>query len=185
MISTFLGVASLGQEAKPCLEYAYPKDQSPGSNLQFDTDFDRVNLHGASFSCGPAIAASKARDAIESFRTGVLYHDEARLNEALQYPLSVRIFKTLGVEKPKVVIVHNAREWLAIQKAQMTEIDMEAIACSWLGNVEVKAGYDSPGFFIGGGLIWFQRHGDGARVHVTSVNFMPLTQKMLSSSCAE
>lgn len=179
-----VGVLCYGQGKKPCLNYAYPKGESPGKDLPFDEAFDRVNTHGSSFSCGPAIAASKARDALESFRYGVLYHDKARLNGALQYPLTVRIYKTLGVEKPKVVIVHNAKEWLTLQKERMTTIQIEAIACSWLGNVTVTAGYNSPGFSIGEGLIWFQRHGDGAKVRVTSVNLMPLTPKMLASSCA-
>lgn len=184
LLAGSVGLACYGQAKKPCLSYAYPKGQSPGSDLQFDTAFDRVNVNGASFSCGPAIAASKARDALESFRDGVLYHDKARLNEVLQYPLTVRISKTLGVEKPEVVVVHNADEWLTLQKKQMTKVQIGVIACSWLGNVTVTAGYNSPGFFIGLGLIWFQRDGDGAKVWVTAVNLDPLTPQMLASSCA-
>lgn len=172
------------QTKKPCLNYAYPKGQSPGANLQFDTKFDTLNYHGASFSCGPAIAASKARDALESFRYGVLYQDKTRLDKALQYPLTVRIFKTLAVEKPKVVIVHNAEEWLKLQRNRMTTPQIEAIACSWLGNVDVKAGHNSPGFSIGDGLVWFQRIRSGAIVKVTSLNLMPLTSKMVAESCA-
>jgi len=178
-----IGATCHAQKGTPCLKYAYPKGQSPGSDLQFDITFDRLNVHGASFSCGPAMAASKARDALESFRYGVLYRDEARLNEVLQYPLTVRIFKTLRVEKPKVVIIHNAKEWLALQKDGMTKVQIETIACSWLGNVTVTAGYSSPGFYIGGGLVWFQRFRGSAKVRVTSLNLMPLTQKMLADSC--
>ncbi|MGH9599129.1 MAG: hypothetical protein ACRD27_04660 [Terracidiphilus sp.] len=181
----FVGVACHGQENKPCLSYAYPKGQSPGRDLRFDTAFDRLNVNGASFSCGPAIAASRARDALESFRYGVLYHDKARLNEVLQYPVSVGIHKTLGVEKPEVVIIHNADEWLTLQKERMTKIQIGVIACSWLGNVTVTAGYNSPGFFVGGGMVWFQRDGpNSAKVSVTAVNLMPLTPQMLASSCA-
>lgn len=178
-----IGGTCHAQTRKPCLEYVYPKGQSPGRDLQFDIVFDRVNVHGASFSCGPAIAASKARDALESFRYGVLYHDEARLNEVLHYPLTVSIYKTLGVEKPEVVIVHNAKEWMSLQRTRMTEIQIEVIACSWLGNVTVKSGYTSPGFFIGLGLVWFQRIHGSAKVKVTSLNLMPLTPKILASSC--
>jgi hypothetical protein len=184
LLLVFVGAPAFSQDKKPCLGYAYPKGQTPGAALQFDTTFDTLNVHGASFSCGPAIAASKARDALESFREGVLYHDKARLNAVLQYPVTVRISKTLGVEKPEVVIIHNADEWAALQKERMTKIQIGVIACSWLGNVTVTAGYSSPGFFIGDGLVWFQRHGDGARVWVTSVNLEPLTPEMLASSCA-
>jgi hypothetical protein len=96
----------------------------------------------------------------------------------------VRINKTLGVEKPEVLTIHNAEEWTSLQKDRMTEIQVGVIACSWLGNVTVTAGYQSPGFYLGDGLVWFQRHGDGARVWVTSVNLMPLTPEMLAKSCA-
>lgn len=181
---TVAGTPSLSQTKKPCLDYAYPKGETPGTELQFDTKFDTLNFHGASFSCGPAIAASKARDALESFRYGVLYQDKARLDNALQYPLTVRIFKTLAVEKPEVVTVHNAKEWLTLQKERMTTAQIEAIACSWLGNVDVKAGYNSPGFSIGDGLVWFQRIHDSATVKVTSLNLMPLTPEMVARSCA-
>lgn len=178
------GVVSYAQDKKPCLEYAYPKGQTPGVEAQFDGTYDTLNVHGASFSCGPAMAASKARDALASFRYGVLYHDKARLDAVLQYPVTVRINKTLGVEKPEVVMIHNAEEWATLQKERMTKVQIGVIACSWLGNVTVTAGYSSPGFFIGDGLVWFQRHGDGARVWVTSVNLVPLTPEMLASSCA-
>ncbi len=183
-LTAFGASSSCAQDQKPCLEYAYPKGQTPGAEKQFDIKYDTLNVHGASFSCGPAIAASKARDALESFRDGVLYHDTARLNAVLQYPVTVRISKTLGVEKPEVVIIHNADEWSKLQKEQMTKVQIGVIACSWLGNVTVTAGYSSPGFFIGDGLVWFQRHGDGARVWVTSVNLSPLTPEMLAGSCA-
>jgi hypothetical protein len=183
LLACSISATCYGQGDKPCLSYAYPKRESPGKDLRFDTAFDRVNVDGASFSCGPAIAASKARDALESFRYGVLYHDKARLNEVLQYPLTVGIYKTLDVEKPKIVIVHNAEEWLTLQKERMTKIQVDVIACSWLGNVTVTAGYSSPGFFIGGGLVWFQRIHGSAKVKVTSLNLMPLTHKMLVSSC--
>jgi len=183
-LAAFAASISCAQEQKPCLEYAYPKGQTSGTEAQFDSSYDTLNANSTSFSCGPAIAASKARDAVEAFRYGVLYHDKARLDAALEYPLTVRINKTLEIEKPEVVIVHNAKEWASLQKDRMTDIQIQAIACSWLGNVSVKAGYESPGFFIGGGLVWFQRHGDGARVRVTAVNLMPLTAGMLAKSCA-
>jgi hypothetical protein len=172
------------QGPSSCLKYAYPKGQTTGNEERFDHEFDTLNANGASFSCGPAIAASKARDALEAFRYGVLYHDKTQLDTALEYPLTVRINKTLAIEKPELVIVHNATEWFALQKDRMTDIQIEVIACSWLGNVTVKAGNESPGFFIGGGLVWFQRHRDTARVRVTAVNLMPLTPEMLARSCA-
>lgn len=175
---------SCAQDQKPCLEYAYPKGQTSGAEEQFDIKYDRLNVHGASFSCGPAIAASKARDALESFRYGVLYNDRERLDSVLRYPVTVRISKTLGVEKSEVVIIHNADEWATLQKERMTKIQIGVIACSWLGNVTVTAGYSSPGFFIGDGLVWFQRHGGSARVWITSVNLSPITPRMLASSCA-
>jgi len=183
-LALIAGLTTLAQEQKPCLNYAYPKGQTPGAEERFDNTYDTLNAHGASFSCGPAMAASKARDALESFRYGVLYHDKLRLDAALQYPVTVRINKTLEVEKPEVVIIHSAEEWFSLQKERMTDIQIAAIACSWLGNVTVKAGYISPGFNIGEGLVWFQRHGDSARIWVTAVNLMPLTPEMLSRSCA-
>ena len=183
-LAVFVASTSCAQDQKPCLEYAYPKGQTPGTEAQFDSTYDTLNENGTSFSCGPAIAASKARDALESFRYGVLYHNKAHLDAVLQYPVTVRINKTLRIEKPEVVTIHNAEEWASLQKNSMTDIQIEAIACSWLGNVTVISGYSSPGFYIGGGLVWFQRHGDGARVWVTSVNLMPLTPEMLAKSCA-
>lgn len=184
LLAVFAASVARAQDVKPCLKYAYPKGQTPGTEVQFDKAYDTLNVHGESFSCGPAIAASQARDALGSFRYGVLYHDKARLDSVLQYPVTVRINKTLGVEKPEVVIIHNAEEWASLQKDRVTDIQIGVIACSWLGNVTVTAGYKSPGFYIGEGLVWFQRHGDGARVWVTSVNLMPLTPEMLAKSCA-
>ncbi len=182
-LEVFAASTSCAQDQKPCLEYAYPKGQTPGAEAQFDSTYDTLNVNGGSFSCGPAIAASKARDALEAFRYGVLYHNKAQLDAVLQYPVTVRINKTLGVEKPEVVIIHSAKEWFSLQKYRMTDIQVGVIACSWLGNVTVTAGYQSPGFYIGDGLVWFQRHRDGARVWVTSVNLMPLTSEMLTKSC--
>ena len=184
LIVLFTGVASCAQDSKPCLDYAYPKGQSSGAEALFDNSYDTLNVHGASFSCGPAIAASKARDALESFRYGVLYRDKARLDVVLRYPLTVRISKTLDVaEKPKVVIVHNFEEWSDLQSKEMNKIEIALIACSWLGNVTVGAGR-SPGFFIGDGLVWFQRSSGSSKVQVTSINLMPLTSEMLVRSCA-
>src|SRR5437016_4086 len=71
---------AIAQDDKPCLAYAYPKGQASSAEAQFDKSYDTLNVHRASFSCGPAIAASQARDALESFRYGVLYHDSTRLN---------------------------------------------------------------------------------------------------------
>ena len=182
LLAVFAGVAR-AQDNKPCLSYAYPNGQVPAADALFDNQYDKIS--GASFSCGPAIAASKARDALEAFRYGVLYHDKVRLDAALLYPLTVRINKTLeGSEKSEVVIIHNAEEWFALQKERMTKIQIAVIACSWPGNVTVTAGYSSPGFFIGGGLVWFQRPHGSAKVKVTSLNLMPLTPEMLASSCA-
>lgn len=183
LLAVFAGRVACAQGEMPCLKYAYPKGQTTGTEERFDNAYDTLNAHRASFSCGPAIAASKARDALESFRYGVLYHDKARLDAVLQYPVTVRINQTLGTEKPDVVIIHNADEWVSLQKDRMNEIQIGVIACSWLGNVTVSAGYKSPGFYIGEGLVWFQRHGDGARVWVKSVNLMPLTAEMLAKSC--
>lgn len=169
---------------RTCLDYAYPKGETSGSAEEFDESYDTMNIHAASFSCGPAIASSKARDALEAFRYGVLYRDRARIDAVLQYPLTVRISKTLeAAEKPKVVSVHNFQEWSMLQKQEMTKIQIAAIACSWLGNVTVSAGGRSPGFFIGDGMAWFQRSPGRARVKVTSLNLMPLAPEMLTRSC--
>jgi hypothetical protein len=184
LLAALAGVPSCAQDKKPCLDYAYPKGQTPGTEAQFDTTFDKLNVHGASFSCGPAMAASKARDALDSFREGVLYRSKARLDAVLQYPVTVRISKTLEVEKPEVVIVHNADEWATLQKERMSDVQIGVIACSWLGTVTVTAGYSSPGFSIGDGLVWFQRIHGSAKVKVTSLNLMPLTPEMLARSCA-
>jgi hypothetical protein len=185
LIAAFTSTESRAQDDKTCLDYAYPKGEVPGSQGPFDKSYDALNIHGASFSCGPAIAASKARDALESFRYGVLYRDKARLDAVLQYPLTVRISKTLdAAEEPKVVSVHNFQEWSTLQKEEMTKIQIAAIACSWLGNVTVSAGIRSPGFFINDGMVWFQRSAGSAKVKVTSINLMPLSPEMLTSSCS-
>jgi hypothetical protein len=182
LLAAFGCTSACAQDSEPCLEYAYPKGQGPGAEAQFDTRYDDIS--GTSFSCGPAIAASKARDALESFRYGVLYHDKVRIDAALRFPLTVRINKTLeGSKKSEVVIIHNTDEWAALQKDRMTDIQVGVIACSWLGNVKVISGYSSPGFYIGGGLVWFQRIHGSAKVKVTSLNLMPLTKEMQISYC--
>jgi hypothetical protein len=166
------------------LEYAYPKGQAPPSEATFDKMYDKLNVNGASFSCGPAIAASEARKAVEAFRYGVLYHDRARLDAAIQYPLTVRINKTLEAsEKPRVVIVHNFQEWSALQGGEMNKVQIALIACSWLGDVTVALG-STPGFYIGGGLVWFQSSAGTSKVRVTSINLMPLPPSEIVSSCA-
>lgn len=173
-----------GKDDGPCLEYAYPKGQAPASEAVFDSSYDKLNVNGASFSCGPAIAASEAYKTLEAFRYGVLYHDQAHLDAALQYPLTVRISKTLGAaEKPRVVIVHNFREWTALQNSEMNKVQTAIIACSWLGNVTVALG-STPGFYIGGGLVWFQSSAGTSKVRVTSVNLMPLPPSEIATSCA-
>jgi len=165
-----------------CLRYAYPNGKVPKSEVKFDLAFDRVNADGESFSCGPSIAAFQARRALESFRYGVLYYDQARFDEAVRYPLKVRIQKTLN-SKPKIIFVHNFGEWSTLQKSYMGKRQTEGIACAWLGNVTVKSGYHSPGFFLMYGLVWFQRKGDGATVSVTSIILAPITAEMLKESC--
>jgi hypothetical protein len=172
------------QEGKPCLSYAYPEGQVPASETSFDTMYDSLNVHHASFSCGPAIAASRAREALEAFRVGVLFGDKARLDSVLNYPLTVRVQKTLEVgEKPKVIVVKSFQEWEVVRREEMNKLQIAAIACSWLGNVTVATSR-TPGFFIGPGMVWFQRQSGSARVMVTSINLLPLTSEMLVNSCA-
>lgn len=176
--------ASAQDADKPCLEYAYPKGRAPSSEAIFDKKYDKLNVNSASFSCGPAIAASEARKALESFRYGVLYKDKIHLDAALRYPLTVRISKTLEAsEKPKILVVHNSEEWITLQSKEMNKVQIALIACSWLGNVTVSLG-STPGFHIGGGLVWFQSSAGTSKVRVTSVNLMPLPQEEIISSCA-
>jgi hypothetical protein len=185
LIVVFTGVPLCAQDSKTCLEYAYPKGLVPSAEALFDKTYDALNVNGASLSCGPAIAASQARNALESFRYGVLYRDKAHIDAVLRYPLTVGVTATLdAAEKLKVVIIHNFQEWSALQDHEMTKIQIAAIACSWLGNVTVTAGLrTTPGFFIADGLVWFQRRPGSFKVWVTTLNLMPLTPKMLEDSC--
>lgn len=172
------------QSNKPCVDRAYPKGATPNAQqAAFDAAFDTVNRNGWSFSCGPEIAASEAVKALESFRYGVLYHDQLRLDSVLHYPLPVRISTTLdATETPRLVTIHNFQEWSKLQREDLTKAQTAAIACSWLGGVTVANGR-SPGFFIGDGMVWFQSFVGSPKVWVTSVNLTPLTTEVLPRTC--
>jgi len=166
----------------PCMERVYTKGEKVGPDQAFDVAFDKDKA-GRSFSCGPEMRASEARKAIESFRNGVLYRDQARMDSVLSYPLTARITKTLNVdENPAVVTIRSFREWSKFQEEHMDKNQIAVVACANLGNVSIQAGRP-PGFMIGNGMVWFSRYVGSPQVKVSSINLFPVDSEAFIKAC--
>jgi hypothetical protein len=127
--------------------------------------------------------ASEAMKAIESFRNGVLYRDQARMDSVLAYPLTARISKTLEIdEKPEVVTIRSFRDWSKFQEERMDKNQVAMVACANLGNVSIESGR-SPGFMIGTGLVWFSRYVGSPRVKVSAINLFPVDTEAFVKAC--
>jgi hypothetical protein len=186
LITVFAAATSAAQNPKNCLDQVHVKSGSSGNEATFDKLFDSVNGGNASISCYLYIPASKARDALESFRYGVLYHDKASLDRVFRYPLQVIMSNPSGSPvKQNRVIVHNFQEWSTLQDTEMTKSQLQVIRCSWLGNVSLVGGQSfHPGFIVGDGLVFFGTS-DISDVRIASVDLMPITSEMLARSCAQ
>jgi hypothetical protein len=185
-IAVFTAAPSAAQAPKNCLDQVQVKGSGSRIEATFDKLFDSVNEGNASISCYLYIPASKARDALESFRYGVLYHDKASLDRVFRYPLHVILNNTSGSSvKQNSVIVHSFQEWSALQDTEMTKSQLQVIRCSWLGNVSMVGGQSfHPGFIVGDGLVFFGTS-DTSDVRITSVDLMQITSEMLARSCAK
>lgn len=186
LIAVCAAAPTSAQAPKDCLDKVYVKGSGSGIETTFDKLFDSVNGNNASISCYLYIPALKARDALESFRYGVLYHDKASLDRVFRYPLHVTISNTSGNSaKQNSVIVHSFQEWSSLQDKEMTKSQLQVIRCSWLGNVSMVGGQSfHPGFIIGDGLVFFGTS-DTKDVRITSIDLMPITTEMLTRSCAQ
>jgi len=166
----------------PCMERVYTKGEKVGPDHAFDVAFDKDKA-GRSFSCGPEMRASEARKALESFRNGVLYRDQALMDSVLSYPLTARISKTLDLdEKPEVVTIRSFREWAKFQEERMDKNQIAMVACANLGNVSIQAGR-SPGFMIGNGMVWFSRYVGSPQVKVSAINLFPVDTEAFVKAC--
>ena len=166
----------------PCMDRVYAKGETTGPNYAFDVAF-RQGQSRQVILVGPEMRASEARNAIESFRNGVLYRDQARMDGVLNYPLTVRISKTLEIdEKPEVLTIRNFREWSKLQEERMDKAQIAMIACANLSNVSIEGGR-SPGFMIGNGMVWFSRCVGSPRVKVSSINLFPVGTEMFVKAC--
>jgi hypothetical protein len=166
----------------PCMERVYAQGEKGEPDYAFDVAFDKDKA-GRSFSCGPEMRASEAMKAIESFRNGVLYRDQARMDSVLAYPLTARISKTLEIdEKPEVVTIRSFRDWSKFQEERMDKNQVAMVACANLGNVSIESGR-SPGFMIGTGLVWFSRYVGSPRVKVSAINLFPVDTEAFVKAC--
>jgi hypothetical protein len=166
----------------PCVDRIYPKGVTSGPEYAFDMAFDKDRA-GKSFSCIPEMRASEARNAVESFRNGVLYGIQSRMDSVLDYPITARVRKTLNVDEvPEVITIRNFRDWTKFQQEHMDKNQVAMIACANLGNVSVEGGR-SPGFMIGNGLVWFTRYVGSQQVKVSAINLYPVDTEAVVKAC--
>ena len=186
-MTVIVALTSTAQTNKNCLDQIHsPSTKIAANTAAFDKQFDRVNASNASFSCYLFIPASRARDAIESFRYGVIYKDKLSLERAMQYPLTVILNESPGGSTGREKItVHNYDEWLKIQESKMTRVQREMIRCSWLGSVTLVGGQSfNPGFIINDGLVFFATN-HAPEVRITSIDLVTVTDEMLERACAD
>jgi hypothetical protein len=161
------------QDVKDCVGKIHAKRPADAARSDFDKAFDRVNVNGASFSCDLFISAAQARDTVESFRYGILYHDQVHFNRAVRYPLDVVVGQTSGgATRKNKITVHDYKEWL-VQAKLMTKEQTDAVGRSWLGNVTIVGSASfNPGFIVDNGLVFFSTSVPGA-VRVTLIDLSP------------
>jgi hypothetical protein len=183
-LAVIAGSTSMAQDDKHCLDQVYAKYDRNSAEAVFDKRYDRVNASDASFSCYLFIPASRARNAIESFRYGVIYQDRRSLDRAVRYPLTVILNgATGGSHKREKLTVHDYEEWMKIGQSEMTRAQKDVIRCSWLGSVSLVGGHSfNPGFIINDGLVFFSTS-SAQDVRVTSVDLLPITDEMLKRAC--
>ena len=160
-----------------CLDTVYQYYGSTPSEAehQFNLQFDR-NLRGRSFSCQIIASASDARRTLEDFRTGFLYDSNEHFERSVRLPLTISVYRTLGVEKPKHVTVRNFKDWLNAKKELFDPVATALVSCANLRNVRI---YKNRGFAIGHGFIWFT----GDDVKVGAINLRPRPKEQLLTNC--
>lgn len=176
------GLAWAQEAPRDCLSRVYLRMGTAPTDPQFDKLFDQVSDGNISFSCYLSITASKARDAIESFRYSMLYHDKLRFDRSVKIPLTVIVDEPQGDRETRIMI-NSYTEWAALQKTRMTDNQLNMIRCTWLGSVSLVGGQSfNPGFIIGDGLVFFSAS-SRSDVKVTSIHLMSITQDMLVAAC--
>jgi hypothetical protein len=167
----------------PCLDKIYPAGEPRNTaDFKFDQSFDG-DKDGA-YSCGQEMRPSELRKALERFRYGVLYNDEASIKAVVRFPLTVNVTYSLKFDAKKTTIkVHNAQEWFAFQNKYFSKTQTALVACSYTENVTLEPGGMEPGVMIGLGNFWFQNFAGSWRVRLTHVNLFPVDAKMLAESC--
>ena len=164
-----------------CLENVakYFTSDDPIGSHDFNVKFDR-NSDGDSFSCGPVVSASQARDALEAFRYGFLYESEEHLARSVLFPLLATKKQTRALDDKGVDTTLKAPGDLIEYKKQFNALQIAMIACASLSTVNV-VGW--RGFFIGvPNLVWF-RAMVGVGVRVTSIRLVPTKTDWLLERC--
>ena len=175
---TLLCVTSYATPAQNnCLDtvYQYHGRTPSEDEHQFNLQFDR-NLRGRSFSCQIIASASDARRTLEDFRTGFLYDSKEHFERSVRLPLTIAVYRTLGVEKPREVTVRNFNDWLSVKKELFSPVITALVSCANLRNVRI---YKNRGFAIGLGSIWFT----GEDNKVGDINLRPLPKERLLREC--
>ena len=155
--------------------YQYHGRTPSEAEHQFNLQFDR-NLRGRSFSCQIIASASHARRTLEAFRTGFLYDSKEHFERSVRLPLTISVYRTLGLEKPKHVTVRNFNDWLKFKKELFDPVATALVSCANLRNVRI---YKNRGFAIGLGFIWFT----GEDVKVGHINLRPSSKEDLLKEC--
>ena len=160
-----------------CLDIVYQYDGRTPSDAEhlFNLQFDR-NLRGQSFSCQIIATASDARRTLEDFRVGFLYDSKEHFERSVRLPLTISVYRTLGLEKPKHVTVRNFKDWLKVKKKLFDPVATALVSCANLRNVRI---YKDRGFAIATGFIWFT----GEDVKVGAVSLRPRPKQRLLTEC--
>jgi hypothetical protein len=167
---------------KRCLDEIYPAGESRNA-ADFRLDRDFVGDANGAYSCLLRMRPSELRKALDRFRTGVLYHDEAAIAAVVRFPIQARVSDSTATNAALTrITIRNAPEWFTFQEKHFSSTHTALVACAYLGNATITGGR-SPGVMIGLGAFWFQSFVGSWTVKMTSVNLFPIDATMLAKSC--
>lgn len=165
-----------------CFERIHPAATPHDAAYSFDLKFDRT-AQGRSFSCDLGMRPSAVRNALDRFRSGILYDDEKDLNNSVRFPLTANVYRSLEVdERPTVLVLKNAAELLAFKKSYVSPMMLRMIACSSLLNAEIVLSRSYGVMLLDGG-VWLHKAAGSSRVLVTSINIRPMRDEDLVRWC--
>lgn len=178
LILVFLTAAANGSPGDTCLDWLAKETSETYSDFDVENDH---NPRGRPFSCDSFIRASEALRLIENFRIGFLYDDRERFEEAVRFPLRIRLWNDSGESITERVSIETFDEWLGFKEGHFDRYERALIACATLENLQLFRKWS--GFAIGLGRVWFLPNPDGKhKVHEISVK--PLAPKLLLRLCA-